>query len=163
MASVLILVVIAIERHVVLVYPTKLRDKRTRCNYFAILIFIWTLSTVFGIPKLFEKRVEKMKTPSLNDSFQLGKRSNGSEDSVAKLFAYSVSSRISILDCEDNYDTMFDRILYNYLTFSVLYLIPVILMIGLYTHICIVLWKSTAHFKTNQQSMVSLYVINLPT
>lgn len=119
-ASIMILVLVCIERYLAIVHPIKCRSILTRSRLRIIVMIVWILAAVYASPRF-------IYVDTIHHELN-----SGSIDIIC------------IPNIKKNNKNIFDTV-----NLIILYLLPLLLMTILYTRIAIGLWKSSSAFCTN--------------
>ncbi|XP_067621212.1 uncharacterized protein [Eurosta solidaginis] len=120
-ASIFILVVICMERYFAIVHPITCKQILTAARLRVVIFTVWVASAIYSTPKfIFSKTIKNV-------------HENEHEEEIC------------VLDRK-----MFDSRLLDMISFGLLYVVPLLVMLVLYTKIGIALWRSshglTHHF-----------------
>lgn len=112
-ASVLILMVVCIERYLAIVYPIKCRSVLTRSRLQLVIGIVWMVAAIYALPRFFY--VETMQNRLITGDVDI----------------------ICIANIQKHNKTLLDAV-----NLVFLYLLPLLLMCCLYTRIAVGLWRS---------------------
>ncbi|KAH8375079.1 hypothetical protein KR093_003282, partial [Drosophila rubida] len=114
-ASIFILVVICMERYFAIVHPITCKQILTATRLRMVIVTVWITSAVYSTPKfVFSKTIKNIHTE------------DGQEEEIC------------VLDRE-----MFNSKLLDMINFVLLYVMPLLVMMVLYSKIAIALWRSS--------------------
>ncbi|XP_008554202.1 trissin receptor isoform X2 [Microplitis demolitor] len=112
-ASIMILVLVCVERYLAIIHPIKCRSLLTRSRLRVIVVIVWILAAIYALPKfIFAETIENKLNSGTIDIICIPNMKKHSKNAL---------------------DTV---------NFILLYIIPLFLMSCLYTRIAIRLWKS---------------------
>ncbi|KAL8562307.1 hypothetical protein ACOMHN_037263 [Nucella lapillus] len=112
-ASVLLLVLIAAERYVAIIYPLKARQLFTRCRMYTSLMAVWTAAALYNVPLLMI-----YETATIADGHTYCYRYDTDQQPI-RMDVYHVS------------------------TFLLTYVLPLLLMASMYLRMSLTLWRSS--------------------
>ncbi|KAL9929235.1 trissin receptor isoform 2-T4 [Glossina fuscipes fuscipes] len=131
-ASIFILVVICMERYFAIVHPITCKQILTAARLRIVILTVWITSAVYSTPKfVFSKTIKNVHTIS------------GQEEEIC------------VLDRK-----MFNSKLLDMINFVLLYVIPLLVMMILYTKIAVALWRSSqglTHQLAQQENSMGLH------
>uniref|UniRef100_A0A1A9WX90 G-protein coupled receptors family 1 profile domain-containing protein n=1 Tax=Glossina brevipalpis TaxID=37001 RepID=A0A1A9WX90_9MUSC len=131
-ASIFILVVICMERYFAIVHPITCKQILTAARLRIVILTVWVTSAVYSTPKfVFSKTIKNVHTVT------------GQEEEIC------------VLDRK-----MFNSKLLDMINFVLLYVIPLLVMMILYTKIAIALWRSSqglTHHLAQQENSMGLH------
>lgn len=129
-ASVLILLLITIERYLAIIFPMRIRKMKSKVGYILTVSSVWILSFTFAVPNF----VEYGSTTNINYMSALDR------PGVNVTLGGAVEH-----NCSRHYRV--DMIAYHLATFLILYVTPLAVMSTLYGKIALVLWRSTRQLR----------------
>ena len=117
-ASIIILTAISAERYLAIIYPMRSKQITTMTRLKVAIVFIWLISAAYNAPLLW---MYGLTAPITNPE-------------TGESFAWCVMEK----------EVRVNKGAYAMLTFFLWYLIPLFLMVGMYTKIAVVLWESSS-------------------
>lgn len=129
-ASVLILLLITIERYLAIIFPMRIRKMKSKAGYILTVSSVWILSFTFALPNF----LEYSSVASVNFLAALDRPPSNLS------LPGAVEHRCSRL-------YRVDMIAYHLATFLLLYVLPLGVMSSLYGKIALVLWRSTRQLR----------------
>ncbi|XP_063988800.1 trissin receptor-like isoform X2 [Diachasmimorpha longicaudata] len=116
-ASIMILVLVCVERYLAIIHPIKCRSMLTRGRLRVIVAVVWILAAVYASPRFI----------------------------YVETYHHELNSGVVDIICMANIKKHNKNVL-DAVNLILLYLIPLVLMSCLYTRIAVALWKSSAAF-----------------